>query len=104
MKHDPSQTWSDVLALLGREEPYLQIGAIASLEMLTTDNKQLRRPTIQVLESALNQWESQESGPPADVKAAAQRLVASLVVEGREAGPRHWLRRLSGLRLSGKTT
>jgi len=104
MKHDPWKAWSDAVALLGREESHLQIGAIAVMERLTSDNNELASPTVEVLKSALRQWESQEPSPPADVKAAAERLAASLADEGPGAGRRHWLRRLSSRRPSDKTT
>lgn len=96
MKRDPWKTWSDALALLGREEPYLQIGAIGALGMLTKTERELAGPTVDVLKSALDQWESQEPGPPAAVKDAAHALIASLTIEGRDADQRPALwRRLS---------
>jgi hypothetical protein len=104
MKHDPWKTWSDALALLGREEPYLQIGAIGALGMLTNTDKEFAGPTVEVLESALNQWEGQEPGPPADVKNAAQALIASLTTEGRDTDRRHTLWRLLSQRRSRKAT
>jgi len=78
MRHDPGKTWLDALALLERDESYLQIGAIAVMKRLTADNKDLVHPTIEVLQSALSRWEQEEPGPHEDVTEAARQLVASL--------------------------
>jgi hypothetical protein len=99
MTHDPWKTWSDALTLLGREESYLQIGAIGALGMLTNTDEEFAGPTVDVLKSVLNQWESQKPGPPPDVKDAAHALIASLTTEGRDTDRRPALwRRLIGRR------
>ncbi|MFF8617154.1 hypothetical protein [Streptomyces sp. NPDC015350] len=104
MTYDPWKTWSNALTLLEREEPYLQIGAIGTLGMLTKTDKEFAGPTVDVLKSALNEWESQEPGPPAGVKDAACSLIAALTADGRDAEQRPALWRRLSRRLSRKAT
>lgn len=104
MPHDPWKTWSDALTLLGREESYLQIGAIGALGLLARTNKELAGPTVAVLQSALKEWESKTPGPPADVKDTARALLTTLTTdEDREAERRPALWRRLGRRLTPKT-
>ncbi|MER8119161.1 hypothetical protein [Streptomyces sp. NPDC094031] len=104
MPHDPWKTWSDALTLLGREESYLQIGAIGALGMLARTDKELAGPTVAVLQSALKEWESKTPGPPADVEDTARALLTTLTTdEDREAERPPALWRQLGRRLNPKT-
>jgi hemerythrin-like domain-containing protein len=82
--------------MLRRDDAYSQFSGLAVLEMQTRYDKQIRRPTLQVLKVTLEEWENQQPGPDQDVRAQAQALVDSLV---RKHERLHWLR---GLRLSSK--
>jgi hemerythrin-like domain-containing protein len=82
--------------MLRRDDADSQFSGLAVLEMQTRYDKQIRRPTLQVLKVTLEEWENQQPGPDQDVRAQAQALVDSLV---RKHERLHWLR---GLRLSSK--